>query len=99
MGMSRTPQEIYKDDLLDAEYREKHKVINICEKCAIAESCKYHNKPENKEKVVRDCRKFQISDEVLKEIDNMHGNSKYEKVREYIAKEGINLSTRGFISK
>lgn len=73
--------------------------LNICEKCGNVETCKYHNKPENKNKIVRDCRKFQISDEVLAEIDAMEGNDKYAKVSAYIKEQKINLSTRGYISR
>lgn len=65
----RTPKMIYEDLYISALYAEKRKTKSICDNCAASDTCKYHNNPKNAAKVVKDCKKYKLSDEVLKTIE------------------------------
>lgn len=65
----RTPKMIYEDLYISALYAEKRKTNSICDNCAVSDTCKYHNNPKNAAKVVKDCKKYKLSDEVLKTIE------------------------------
>ena len=65
----RTPKEIYNDLYQSALWGEQRRTKNICDNCAASSTCKYHNNPKNAAKVVKDCGKYKLSDEVLKIIE------------------------------
>lgn len=67
----RTPKEVYDDLYQSAVWSEQRKSNSICDNCAASDTCKYHNNPKNRKKVVKDCGKFKLSDDVLKIIEGI----------------------------
>lgn len=76
---NRTPKEIIDDTLYSYRCREMNKSKSICDNCDISGTCKYHNR--HKDKVVKDCPKFEMRGEV------------YEEVADELKRQGISGNT------